>query len=83
MVAFTAAAAAALLGGVTDTTGLSKPDDGIDDGVFNGVEDSGLLDHDTCGFDNNDHQLDASMLGGLAYGNNHTLDQSYYCGLGQ
>lgn len=62
--ATTVAAAAALLGGVTDTSSLMQPSEGADyDAMFGTdplVADSALIDNSRCHFDNT--QLAVSTL---------------------
>lgn len=57
--AMTAAAAAALLGGVTDMSSMGRLDG--NDGMFAGADEAVLMDVDRCNFQN-DHHLDVSML---------------------
>ena len=68
----TAAAAAAVLGGVGDTTPLAAADE-TNEGLHDlGIaDDSVLMDHNGCEFDNNDHQLDVSML-------NATMSETFH-----
>lgn len=75
----TAAAAAALLGGVADTSSFETPDEGVDESMFSsaaGGPDGSVMDmdNDRCTFDPNDNQLDVAML---AANTNGTLQRNH------